>query len=157
MENSYFSLEVNRGSGPVRIFQLVFGVVCAAVAIAWLVVNIKTISTNLGLVITIIFLLGFAYYQINSGLGKGEKFIEISQNHIKLKKNSVLPVQVMKASDIEKIEVFPLKINFIIKPGKLLILRFGTTFIDTIDPIKQAIEDFSNLNQISHEIKKEEF
>lgn len=157
MEKSYFSLEVNKSNKIIRIFQIVFGIICAVVALVWLIINIRGVGANLTLIITIIFLLGFAYYQINSGLGKGEKFIEISQSAIKLKKNSVLPAQLIQASDIESIEVFPLKIDFKLKSGRTVILRFGTTFIDNIEMVKEKIKKFARMNKITHEILSEEF
>jgi len=156
MGKSYFSLEVNKSNKLTRIFQIFFGIICAIVAIAWLVLNFNSITTNLVLLITIVFLLGFAYYQVNSGLGRGEKFIEIGESSIKLKRNSILPSQELKASDIEKIEAFPLKMVFFRRSGKIVLLRFGTTFIDTIDPVKKEIESFCRLNKISYLIIKEE-
>jgi energy-converting hydrogenase Eha subunit C len=101
MESDYFSLEVNKSNKLTRIFQLVFGIICAVVALIWLILNIKSLRSNGTLVITIIFLLGFAYYQINSGIGRGEKFIEISQTALRLKKNSIFPAQELNASEIE--------------------------------------------------------
>jgi hypothetical protein len=156
MEKKHFSLEINSSNKLTRIFQLIFGIICIGVAIAWLVVNINTISSNITLIITIVFLLGFAYYQINSGLGKGEKFIEINESEIILKKNSVLPSRSLKATDIEKIEVYPIKIEFLIKSGKRIILRLGTTYIDSIVPVKESIDNFCELNKIPHEMINEE-
>ena len=151
MESSHYSLEVNKSNRFTRIFQLIFGVVCAVLAIIWLIMNIKTLTTNGSLVLTIAFLLGFAYYLVNSGLGKGEKYIEIGRDNLKLKKNSVLPVIEMKAADIHKVEMFPLNIVFILKSGKKVLLRFGTYFTDVIDPVKTAIESFCESNGVPFE------
>jgi hypothetical protein len=107
-------------------------------------------------VITIIFLLGFAYYQINSGIGRGEKFIEISQSTIKLKKNSVFPAQELSAPEIEKIEVFPLNVVFFQRSGKTVFLRFGTTYTDIINPVRTRIKTFCEGNNIPFEFKNEE-
>ena len=156
METGYFSLEVNKSNKVTRIFQLVFGIVCAVVAVIWLIINFNSLTSDWSLVITIIFLLGFAYYQINSGLGRGEKFVEISQTRLKLKKNSLLPAQVINASDIERIEVFPLSIVITLRSGEKRILRFGTTFTDIIDPVKRGIGTFCSENNISLEFKNEE-
>jgi len=156
MKTSYFSLEVNKSNRLTRIFQLVFGIVCALVAIIWLIINFNSLTSNWSLVITIIFLLGFAYYQINSGLGRGEKFVEISQTRLKLKKNSLLPAQDINASEIERIEIFPLSMVITLRSGEKRILRFGTTFTDIIDPVKRGIETFCSENNISLEFKNEE-
>jgi energy-converting hydrogenase Eha subunit C len=156
MENNHFSLEVNKSNKLTRIFQLVFGIICAVVALIWLILNISSLRSNGTLVITIIFLLGFAYYMVNSGLGHGEKFIEISKNTIKLRKNSIFPVRVLSASAIERIEIFPLNIVFFLRSGKTVFLRFGTTYTDIIDPVRKRIKTFCEGNNIVLEFKNEE-
>jgi energy-converting hydrogenase Eha subunit C len=156
MESDYFSLEVNKSNKLIRIFQLVFGIICAVVAFIWLIVNIKSLRSNGTLVITIIFLLGFAYYQINSGIGRGEKFIEISQTALRLKKNSIFPAQELNASEIEKIEIFPLNVVFFLRSGKTVFLRFGTTYTDIINPVRTGIKTLCERNNIPLEFKNEE-
>ena len=151
MESNHYSLEVNKSNRFTRIFQLIFGIICAVLAVIWLIMNIKTLTTNGSLVLTIIFLLGFAYYLVNSGLGKGDKYIEIGRNSLKLKKNSVLTATEIKAGDIQKIEIFPLNIVFILKSGKKVLLRFGTFFPGVIDPVKTGIESFCKANGIPFE------
>jgi hypothetical protein len=156
MENNSFSLEVNRNNRFVRIFQIVFGIICAALALVWLILNVDSLKSNVSLWFAIVFLLGFAWYQINSGLGKGEKFIEIGQTTMKFKKNSLLPARELKTSEISKIEIFPLSIVLFLKSGKKSILRFGTTYTDAIEPIKKGIEEFCKLNNLKFEFRKEE-
>ena len=157
MEKQYFSLEISESNRLTKIFQLIFGIICIVVAVFWLIYNIKSIKTNGTLWITIIFLVGFSFYQINAGLGRGTRFIEIGQNRIRLKKNSLFPAQEIKAEEIEKIESFPLNLIFFVKQGKTVILRFGTTFTDKIEPIKNGIKNFASTNNISVEFKTEEF
>lgn len=155
MDSNYFSLEVNKSNKLTRIFQLIFGIICSLVAIAWLIMNIETIVSNMTLLITIIFLAGFAWYQINSGLGRGDKFVEIDQNTLRLKKNSLFPVQNLSATEIQKIELFPLNVIFFMRSGKRVILRFGTTFTDIIEPFRKTISDFCSRNEIPLEFKSE--
>lgn len=119
-------------------------------AVIWSVLNIRALNSGGNLWITVAFLLLFAYYQIISGLGKSSKFIEISQDSVRIKKNSLLPAQEYKATEIEKIDIYPLNIEFILKSGKASNVRFGTTFIDMIDPVKKKIEDFADLNNIPY-------
>jgi len=157
MERIYYSLEVNRGNRLTRMFQLIFGIVCAVLAIIWLIMNLETLKSNGSLVLTILFLLGFAYYLVNTGLGKGEKFIEIGLNTLKIKKNSVLPAIEIKAGDIQKIEIFPLNIVFILKSGKKVLLRFGTFFTGVIQPVKEGIESFCTSNGVPLEAINEKF
>lgn len=156
MDSDYFSLEVNKSNKLTRIFQVVFGIVCASVALIWFIININTFKTNGALLLTIVFLLGFAFYQVNSGLGHGEKFIEISQAAVRLKKNSIFPSQEINASDIEKVEIFPLNVVFFLRSDKTVFLRFGTTFTDIIEPVRRRIKTFCERNKIPFEFKSEE-
>jgi hypothetical protein len=156
MESNYYSLEVNKSNRITRVFHLAFGVICAIVAVVWAILNINMLKSNGALWITIILLLGFAYFQIISGLGKAEKFIEISQGSIKIKKNSLFGVQEINAPDIEKIEAFPLNLVFFLRSGKKVLLRFGTTYTDIIDPVRKSIQTFCTGNNIPLEFKTEE-
>jgi uncharacterized protein YlzI (FlbEa/FlbD family) len=156
MEDKYFSLEVNKNNRFIRIFQIVFGIICAVLVIIWLILNLDSLMSNGTLWLSVIFLLGFAWYQINSGLGKGDKFIKISQKTLKFKKNSLFPAQELNAYDIEKIEIYPLSMVFFLRSGKKSILRFGTTFTDVIEPVKKGIEAFCTLNDLKFEFRKED-
>jgi hypothetical protein len=155
MESDFFSLEVNKSNKLTRIFQLVLGIICAVISIIWLILNIKSLRTNGALLLTIVFLLGFAYYQVNSGLGLGEKFIDIRQTSVRLKKNSLLPADELKAADIEKVEIFPLNVIFFQRSGKKILLRLGTTFTDIIEPLRKRIKSFCEVNNIPFEFKSE--
>jgi hypothetical protein len=156
METKYFSLGTFENNKLVKIIRLIFGVVCIIIAINWIIFNIKSYKGAGTLWITIVFLTGFGFYQIWSGLGLAIRFIEIDRDKIILKKNSLLPGKELKAADIKKIEVFPLSLIIYLQPDRKTILRFGTTYIDNIDPIKNEIEQFASGNNIYLEIKKEE-
>ena len=156
MEDKYFSLEVNRNNRLIKVFQIIFGIICAVLAVIWLILNLDSLMSNGTLWLSVIFLLGFAWYQINSGLGRGDKYIEIGHRTLKFKKNSLLPAQELNSSDIEKIEIYPLSIIFFVKSGKKIILRFGTTFTDVIDPVKNGIKEFCTLNNLKFEFGKED-
>jgi hypothetical protein len=156
METQYFSLEVHRSNKLTKIFQLVFGIICAGVAVIWLILNLSTMKMTLGLAITVLFLLGFAYYQIVSGLGQAEKFIEVGGEMIRVKKNSIFPVEEVRADEIENIVIYPINIVFMMKSKKKTILRFGTTYTEIINPAKDAIENFCKRNNLSYEERNEE-
>jgi len=156
MENNYFSLEVNSSNKVIRIFQIIFGIICAALAVVWLIMNRDSLKSNSTLWFSIIFLLGFAWYQINSGLGKGDKFMQIDKSSLKFKKNSLLPARELNSSEIEKIEIFPLSMIILTKSGKKDIIRFGTTYTDIIEPIKKGIESFCTANKLELEFRNEE-
>jgi len=156
METQYFSLELHRSNKLTKIFQLVFGIICAGVAVIWLILNLSTMKMTLGLALTVLFLLGFAYYQIVSGLGHAEKFIEVGGDKIRMKKNSIFPVEEVRADEVENVVIFPINIVFMLKSKKKIMLRFGTTYTDIINPAKDAIENFCQSNSLSYEERNED-
>jgi hypothetical protein len=155
MENSYYSLEVNKSNKLTRLFQLIFGIVCALLAVTWIILNPDSFKWNTTL-LPVLFLSSFSWYMINSGLGKAEKHIEISRDMLKIKRNSLFPAKIFNAPEIERIEVFPLSMVLHLGDGTRFLLRFGTTFTDLIDPVKRGIEEFCSLNNIQLEFRNEE-
>jgi hypothetical protein len=156
MEKKYFLLEPKEDSRIVRVFQVVFGIFCIIIAIFWMTFNIRSGRTDGSLWITIIFLTGFGAYQVLAGLGKTSKYIETGPEKIVLKQNSFLPKIDIKASDLEAIEIFPLSIIFRFRNKKKIRYRFGLSNTDIINPVKDQIIVFSELNSIPVEEKKEE-
>jgi hypothetical protein len=155
METKYFSLNSNENNRLIKAVQVIFGIVCFAVAIFWLIFNIQSLKVDGMLWITILFLSGFGFYQIWSGLGKAKRFIKIGTDTIWLRKNIILPAVELHAEDIEKIELFPLNLFFILKSKKRILLRFGTTYHDTNEKIIDVILIFAESNSINLEIKEE--
>ena len=156
MEKKYFSLGTSENNRFVKIFQVVSGVVCLAVAIFWLIFNIRSLKADGTLWITIIFLSGFGLYQIWSGLGRAIRFIETGPDFIRLKKNPILSPVEMPAGEIERIELFPLNLIFFLKSKKRILLRFGTTYYETNEKVKDEILGFAESNKILLEIIMEE-
>lgn len=156
MEKKLYLLESQGTSRIMRIFQIILGILCIIVALFWLVFNFKIIKTDKTLWITVVFLLGFGYYQIMAGFGKTSKYIETGAEKIVLKENSFLPKIELKPEDIQRIELFPLSISFLFKSGKKVIHRFGLANTEIIVPVKESITEFATLNKIPFEIKNEE-
>jgi len=155
MDIRYFSLSSIENSRIVNIIRIVFGFICIAVAVFWISFNVRLLKTDGTLWITILFLSGFGFYQVWSGLGKAIKFIEIGPDFIRLKKNPILSPVKMTASIIEKIDIFPLNLVFFLKSGKKILLRFGTTFQETNELVKDGILEFAELNNIKAEFIEE--
>lgn len=139
-----------------KIVRILFGVVCLAVAVFWMIYNIKLLKADGTLWITIIFLSGFGVYQVFWGLGYTIKFIEISPDYIHLKKNAILPPVHMPVGELEKIEFLPLNVIFFLKSKKRIHLRFGTTYHETNEKIVNEIISFAEANNIPFEISAEE-
>ncbi len=156
MGKEYFSLELHKSNRITRIFQLVFGILCIGVALVWLFLNFSSLESNLSLWATIVFLTGFGYYQVVAGLGRSEKFIEISESSLRIRRNMILPSRELRQGDIEKIEILPLNIIFYLKSGKTFFLRFGTIYTDTIEPVKKSIKAFCVSNKIDFKVITEE-
>ncbi len=156
MEKKHFPLEAKENSKFMRIFQVIFGILCIAIGLYWMIFHFSSLKTDPTLWITIVFLVGFGAYQIAAGFGKIKKFIELQTDKIILKQNSFLPKIELRPSDIEKIEIFPLSICFLMGKKKKMILRFGLNYTEIINPVKEAVVEFSNLNNVALEEKREE-
>jgi len=155
MENKYFSLSTNENNKFIKVFRILFGIVCIAVSIFWLIFNIKSLKADATLWITIGFLSVFGFYQIWSGIGRATRFIEIGTENILLKKNAIFPPVKMFAGEIEKIEFLPLNIVFFLIKKKRIMFRFGTTYYEINDKIKNGVLDFAESNNIPLEIIEE--
>jgi hypothetical protein len=156
METKYFALGPSENNTALKIIRILFGMVCIAIAIFWIIFNMRSVKADRTLWITVLFLSGFGSYQVWAGLGRTLRFIQIGNDKIILKKNSLLPHREMPASGIKKIEFFPLNLIFYFHNRGKTILRFGTTFTGNIDPIKNELEEFAAINNIDIEIITEE-
>ncbi|OFY67089.1 MAG: hypothetical protein A2V64_02660 [Bacteroidetes bacterium RBG_13_43_22] len=156
MEKKLFFLELKESSGLTKIFQILLGVLCIIIAIYWLIFNFKSVKADGTLWITILFLVFFGIYQILAGTGRTRKYISTGPEKLVLKQNSVLPPVELNPADIEKIEMFPLSISFKIKNKSRIRFRFGLSYPEIIEPIKNEIVEFADLNIISLEVKDEE-
>jgi hypothetical protein len=152
MVKKYYTLNSVENNKLVKIMQIVFGIVCFAIAIFWMIFNVRSLKTDGTLWISIIFLSGFGFYQIWSGSGRAIRFIEISQEIIRLKKNILLPPVNIPAGEIQKIELYPFNLIFFLRSNKKILLRFGASFQETNEDIKDDILVFGDENSIEVEI-----
>jgi hypothetical protein len=155
METKYYTLSPAENSKLVKIIQIAFGVLCFGVAIFWMIFNIRSLKADRTMWITIVFLTGFGFYQVWAGLGRATKFIEICSDKIRLKRNIILSAVEIQAEEIEKIELYPFNLIIYFRTKKKVLLRFGTTYQDTNELIKDDILNFCDLNSISAEIMVE--
>jgi hypothetical protein len=105
--------------------------------------------------ITIIFLIGFGFYQIWSGLGKATRFIQIGSDIIRLKRTVLFPALEIPSETIQKIELYPFNLIFFLKEKKKIMLRFSTTYLETNEKVKDEILSFAELNKINLEFVEE--
>lgn len=155
MEKKYFSFSAVENNLIIKLIRIVFGIVCIVVAIFWLNFNFRSLNTDWTLWITIIFLVGFGFYQIWTGLGRATRFIEIDKDAIRLKKYAVIPPVLMRAGEIDFIEIYPLNVIFILKSKKRVLIRFGTTYYDQNEVILDEIIAFADSNNITFEVISE--
>ncbi len=155
METKYFSLSSVENNRLVKIVQIAFGIACIIVAICWLIFNIRLMKSDGTLWITIIFLTGFGFYQIWSGLGKATRFIQIGSDIIRLKRTVLLPALEIPSETIQKIELYPFNLIFFLKEKKKIMLRFSTTYLETNEKVKDEILSFAELNKINIEFVEE--
>jgi hypothetical protein len=156
MEKKLFYLEPKESSKLTKIFQIALGALCIIIAIYWLIFNVQSVKSDTRLWITILFLIFFGIYQILAGTGRTKKYISTETEKIVLKQNSVLPPVELNSMNVEKIEMFPLSIRFRMKNRGNILFRFGLSYPEVIEPVKNEIVEFSNLNKIPLEIRNEE-
>lgn len=156
MEKKIFFLEQHESTKFTRVFQVILGILCILIALYWLIFSFSMVKAGGSLWITIVFLVLFGIYQLLAGTGKTKKYITTEPGKIVLKQNSVLPPVVLKPADIEKIELYPLSINFRMKGRSSIRFRFGLSNTEIIEPVKTELGEFAGLNNIPVETKDEE-
>lgn len=156
MNTEYVSLGPSENSTAVRLIRIIFGAVCIAIALFWIIFNFMSVKADRTLWITVLFLSGFGIYQIWAGAGRAKRFIEIGNAKIILRKNSLLPRRKIAAGEIKKIEVYPFNLIIYFNKGGRTILRFGTDFTDVIEPVKDAVRRFAGNHNIDLENVREE-
>jgi len=154
MEKKFFTLEPKENPRLMRLFQIIFGIICILLAIYWVIFNGKSLKVDKTFWITIVFLASSGFYQILAGTGKTDRFIETGPGRIFLKQNSVLPGIALAPSDVKKMELFPMSIVFSLANGKKIIFRFGISDTEIIEQVRNEIISFGRLNGIEAEIKQ---
>lgn len=155
MQLKYFSLEITENNKLTKVFRFLLGAVCIIVAFFWIFYKVHLLETDNILWVTIIFLLGFGFYQLWAALGLSARFIEIGPEHIRLKKNSLLPAVAMTVSQISSLEIHPLNIIFHLRSQKKINLRLGTTYYEINEQITDSIIAFAEENNVPFEIIEE--
>ncbi|MDR2887834.1 MAG: hypothetical protein LBV26_07550 [Bacteroidales bacterium] len=156
MDTNRFQLGNSDTSRFVNILKVFFGGACIAVGIYLAVCGAGDLGNTGSAWITVMFMLGFGFYEIWSGLGKAERYIEIGCTFVRLKKNIFLPAAHIEVSEIDRICIFPLKVSFYLKKGTKVVLRFGTTYIETNEKIIDAIARLAEHYSICLECRDEE-
>ena len=156
MEKQTFLLGNAEDTKIVKILRIALGAACIIVAVSWIFFSINSETLNRNLWITIAFLTAFGSYQIWAGLGKSTRFITFDNESILVKKDSLLSPVTIKASDISKIDIYPLSVIFLRKSDKKFLLRLGSVNYETNEKIIDELVKFAGDNGIEHEIIEEE-
>lgn len=151
-----FYLDAGESGKLVRGIQLFFGAVCLAVAIAWIILYPGSVKSGLSFWISFLFLAAFGIYQINSGIGRGRRYIVIDENRILFKSIPLLPPREINTDEIARIRIFPLNILFVMKNTRNMRIRLGTTYTDVIRPLKDAVASYADEKKIPVEFEQED-
>jgi uncharacterized protein YlzI (FlbEa/FlbD family) len=149
-----YSLENRESNKLVRILQILFGIACIITAGWWAVYMIKSLESGNYWIATL-FMFFFGAFQIYSGLGYASKYLIIGKETLKIKKAAIGREQLIRNSDIERIDILPLSISVTLRNGKTFNVSFPVTLNETIDRVKDAIEEFGRDNKILTEEKRE--
>ena len=151
-----FYLDTGESGKLVKWFQLFFGAVCLAVAIAWIILYPGSVKSGLTFWISFLFLAAFGIYQINSGIGRGRRYLVIDESRILFKSIPLLPPQGINTDEIARISIFPLNILFTMNNKRNMRVRLGTTYTDVIKPLKDAIARYADEKKIPVEFEQED-
>jgi hypothetical protein len=155
MAKKYYPLGPGENGPFVKVLRIIFGSICVLVAIYWLIFSPAPVPSKISLYVVICFLTGFGLNQLWLGLGKPAKFIEFDEKTIRLKKNTFLHPAELNAADFEKIQLYPMSTIFYLKTKKRCMLRFGATYQETNETIKDELIAFSDTNNIPLELIEE--
>ena len=150
MEKGQFSLEMKDSTKLSAILQIAFGIVCISISIV-LTIFLKKSASDKSSWVGIYFITAFGIFQVLAGFGFARKYIEFESDKIRLKKNSVFKTREIHASEIEKIESFPLNTIFRLKNNSKINLQYGTSFPDRNKAIVDQLFIFAEKNKIAFE------
>lgn len=140
----------------VKILRIALGAACILVAAWWLYFSLEATVSNSTMWITVAFMAAFGFYQIWAGMGKATRFIKVDGESITVKKDSLLSPVSIKASDISKLDIYPLSVVFNRKADKKFLLRFGAVNYETNGKIVDELIRFAEEKGISYEVIEEE-
>jgi hypothetical protein len=153
----HFPLGIKESSRFIGLIRILFGITCIIVAFYWLMIQTKASERGYSVWLTVVFLFFFGLYLIWAGMGKAYKFIEFDKNLIRIKSDIIFPPLLLHAGNIKKIDLYPLNVVIFLTSGTRKVVRFGATYYETTEKIKDAIIDFANDNNIDSEIIEEKF
>jgi len=156
MVENNFPLDPFKNSRIIMILQFILGIACIAVAVFWIIFNIRASLTDIKIWAAVIFLILFGSYQLMGGLGKTDKYIITAPGMIRIKQHSALPAISVIPDYIDKIEIYPLSVQFYRKNHRKIKFRFGLSYPEIIDPVKQEIILFAEHNNIQIDIIDED-
>lgn len=156
MGKASFSLDSYEASRIIRWLQIAFGIVCILTAALSIFLVSGPVKSGSSFWISFGFLFCFGLYQINSGTGRGRKYLEIKDNVLAIKKTSFLPPKIIADTEIDMISVMPLSIVIKLKNRSKFTIRLGTAYTDNITHIRKAIIEFSQERNLAYNIGKEE-
>lgn len=152
MDIKHFPLGTNKSGRFIAVVRIAFGIVCLLVAAYYLFMLQGRDQTAGSAATATIFLVLFGAYLIWAGAGRAYRFIEISDDFVKMKRDIFRSPVVINGKDLSKIDFYPMNILFHITSGKTILLRFGSMFHETNDQIRDTLMKFAEKLNIDVEI-----
>lgn len=142
-----YSLDNKENPKFIRIMQIVFGVACIAIAVTW-VIYMTMPGIETGYWIPTAFIFFFGMFQIYSGLGYAERYVQFDEERIILRQNSFKKGTLIGYDNIESISILPLSVEIRLKNGKPVVVSFGMGISGSIDTIKNAFIEIAGVKNI---------
>lgn len=148
MENHIIFLGEREDKPLVRVFVVVFGVMCIFTAGWWAVYLIRYPEAESIFWAASIFLLLFGIYQVYSGFGYARCYIKRGNGNIIIRQNSLLPARKISAGQITKLEVRSYDMVLHMGDSSRLRIKLGLKYPDLGQRVRDFIIDFAETNNI---------
>ncbi len=155
MEDIRISLGEREEKPIVRIFIVIFGLLCILTAGWWTVFLIRYPDNEKIFWAGSLFLLLFGLYQVYSGLGYAKRYIRRMNSTLFVRQNSLLPVREIKSENIKQLEVRPMDMVFHMEGSSRLRLKLGMRYPDLGQKVKDFVLSFAEESNIDIFYKNE--
>lgn len=155
MNDNKIYLDDRDDKTPVKIFTVIFGILCIFTGGWWTVYLIKFPENNNAFWAASIFLFLFGAYQIYAGLGHARRYIYREKDYIIIRQNSLLKEKKFYSMDITQLEVRPMDIVFHLRMNARFRMKLGLKYPDLGQKIKTFIIDFAEEKNIEIFYKNE--
>ncbi|MEA1885886.1 MAG: hypothetical protein U9N72_01575 [Bacteroidota bacterium] len=148
MKNQIIYLGEREDKLLVRVFVVIFGIMCIFTAGWWAVYLIRYPESEKIFWAASIFLLVFGIYQVYSGFGYARCYIKRENGNIFIRQNSLLPARKISSRQITKLEIRSYDMVLHMGDSSRLRIKLGLKYPDLWQRVRDFITDYAETNNI---------